>query len=295
MRKTFRIFGLAIVATALCLNGCKKNEEEEEDESDPLAVEVSQTTSVNTILLEEFTGNLCGYCPEGHLRANEVKEAYGDKCLVINYHTASRLANAYCTSFGSTLNSNFNVEGGSFGLPAAMFNRTDLASTAPKLTLGRSNYMTAANNLSNKTACANVAAAATINKSTRELKVHVKVYYTSDGVGTSNKLNIAIIQNNVMGSQSGASTNPAQVVGSQYRHMEMFRDFVTGQWGEAISPVTQGSMIDKTYTYSIPEAYTDQTNNKTEPAVLEDLEVIVFVAEGNTNVVNACKAKITLQ
>ncbi len=287
------------MATALCLTGCTKNEEEEEDESDPLAVEVSQTAGMKNVLLEEFTGNRCTWCPLGHKYAGEVRDEMSGKCFVINYHIAGSLANAYCTDYGRTLNSNFNVENGSYGTPAAMFNRTNFTGSSDKITFGvndsSNTYAPWAQQIASQQACANVAAAATINKSTRELIVHVKVYYTSDGVGTSNKLNIAIVQNNVIGAQTGSSRNPAQVEGSQYRHMEMFRDFVTGQWGEAISPVTSGSMIDKTYTYSIPEAYTDPVNSNSEPAVLEDLEVIVFVAEGNTNVVNACKAKITLQ
>ena len=301
MKKTFRILGVALVATAMVFAGCNKSEDEDDEEEGGTAaldVTVSQTPTTKTVLIEEFTGNRCGYCPIGHKYANEVKASLGNKCCVINYHIAGNLANAYCTEFGRTLNSNFNVEGGSYGLPAAAFNRHDFSGTA-KITKGiqtsTNTYTSWANQIASMNASANVAAAATINKSTRQLTVHVKVYYTADGVGTSNKLNIAIIQNNVMGTQSGASANPSQVVGSQYRHNEMFRDFVTGQWGEDISPVTAGTTIDKTYTYTIPESYTDPTNNNSEAAVLENLEVVVFVSEGNKEVVNACTAKMTLK
>lgn len=302
MKKTFRLLGVALVATAMLFAGCNKNEEEEEDGSDALEVNVSQTATTKTVLIEEFTGNRCGYCPYGHKYANEVKASLGDKCVVINYHVKTnnnQLSNAYTTTEGSTLNGAFNVEGGSFGIPAATFNRIDFGGSS-KITKGiqtsTNTYQPWADQVVAMSACANVAAAATINKSTRELKVHIKAYYTADGTGTTNKLNIALIQNNVMGTQSGASANPSQVVGSQYRHNEMFRAFLTGQWGEAISPITSGSMIDKTYTYTIPESYTCISDgNASEPAVLDDMEVIVFITEANTNVVNACKAKMTFQ
>ena len=298
MKKTFRILGLALVATGLLFAGCNKTEDEE-DESAPLEVNVSQTASKRTVLLEEFTGNLCTWCPLGHKYANEVVSQLAGKAIAINYHVKSSLANAYTTTFGTTLNSNFNVEGGSFGVPAAMFNRTDFSGSGGKITKdvnqSSNTYLPWANQVLDMDACANVAASAVIDKSSRKLEVHVKVYYTANGTGSSNKLNVAIIQNNIIGSQIGMSKNPDQVEGSQYRHMEMFRDFITGQWGDAISPVTQGTTIDKTYTYEIPESFTDPYFNNSVPAVLEDLEVIVFVAEGNTNVVNACKAKMTLK
>ena len=300
MKKTFRILGLALVATGLLFAGCNKTEEDEEDDSAALEVNVSQTPSTKTVLIEEFTGDRCGYCPYGHKYANEVSSSLGDKCCVINYHVnLGQLAAHFRTQYGTTLNSNFNVEGGQSGIPAALFNRTDFSGSGGKITKGISTasntYSSWANQVAAQQACANVAASAVIDKSSRKLEVHVKVYYTADGTGSSNKLNIAIIQNNVMGTQSGASANPAQGTQNSYRHMEMFRDFLTGQWGEAISPVTQGTTIDKTYTYNIPENYTDTYGNTDEPAVLEDLEVIVFVAEGNTNVINACKAKMTLK
>jgi hypothetical protein len=302
MKKTFRILGLALVATGLLFAGCNKAEEEEEEEgaSTSLEVNVSQTPSTKTVLIEEFTGDRCGYCPYGHKYANEVSESLGDKCCVINYHVKlGELALHYRTQFGTTLNGNFNVENGSSGIPAALFNRTDFSGSGGKITKGintsSNTYSSWANQVAAQQACANIAATAVINKSSRQLTVRVKVYYTADGTGSSNKLNVAIIQNNIMGTQSGASANPAQGTQSEYRHMEVFRDFLTGQWGEAISPVTQGTTIDKTYTYTIPEAYTDTYGNTSEPAVLENLEVIAFVAEGNTNVINACKAKLTLK
>ena len=58
----------------------------------------------------------------------------------------------------------------------------------------------------------NVGVEAQIDYITRVLTIHCEVYYTANSTVTSNKLNIALTQNEVKGPQTGASTfNPTMV------------------------------------------------------------------------------------
>lgn len=41
------------------------------------------------VVLEEFTGIHCQYCPDGHRRAQELKDAHPDDVIIINIHTGS--------------------------------------------------------------------------------------------------------------------------------------------------------------------------------------------------------------
>ena len=321
MKKTYTLFAVMFLAVGLCFYSCTKDEKDggtqttnnpdPEPEPDPLpdtlVVNVSTVPTTRNVLIEEFTGNRCQYCPLGHKAANDVVAALGsDKVFVINYHVPGGLANAYTTIAGNVFNSVFNVdESGHYSIPAGLINRHDFNNGTAKLTEQRDNYMAAANQVAAMPACANIAAAASINRNSRELKVKVQVYYTADGTGSTNKLFVALIQNNVMGTQSGSSYNPAQVVGTQYRHNEMFLKFLsrfsystvlhTYSAGDDISPVTQGSLIEKEYTYTIPESFKDTENNTTEAAVLENLEVVVFVVENTQEVINVCKAPIVIR
>lgn len=326
MKKLLTFLAMTFVATGLCLQSCTKEEAandpqsqtnpnpdpdpepdpEPDPASDTLVVNVSRTPSTRNVLIEELTGNHCGFCPLGHKAANEVVAAHPGKAFVINYHVPGGLADAYTTNAGAVYNSIFNVDNtGHYSIPAGTINRHDFNTGTGKLTLDRGNYAPAANQILTMDACANVAAAASINKSTRELKVKVQVYFTADGTASNYKLYVALIQNNVIGYQSGASGNPDQVVGSQYRHNEMFQKFIssfrysavthTYSAGDDISPITQGSLFEKEYTYTIPESFRDTQNNNSVTAVLEDLEVIVFVAEGEREVINVCKAPIALK
>ncbi len=104
-------------------------------------------------------------------------------------------------------------------------------------------------------------------------------------------LNIAILQNNVLGSQLGSSYNPDQVVGNQYNHMHMLRHLITGQWGDTIYTTTAGTFVEKQYTYVIPEQL-GKTGYKID-AVLEDLTFVAFVAEGRQEILTGTEATIT--
>lgn len=153
--------------------------------------------------------------------------------------------------------------------------------------LGRGSWNSAVNQILAQVSPVNVAARATLDFNTRIMTIEVEAYYTANSSVPTNMLNVAILQNNILGPQSGASANPAQVEGGQYRHMHMLRDLVTGQWGETIDTTTQGTFVSRTYTYTVPQTISN------EEMVLEDLEVIVFVAEGHQEILSGCQAEIS--
>jgi hypothetical protein len=66
----------------------------------------------------------------------------------------------------------------------------------------------------------------------------------------------------------------------------MLRHLLTGQWGDEVTTTTAGTFVSRQYTYTIPEDLNDV------PLILEDLEVIVFIAEGRKSVQTAAKSSI---
>ena len=59
-----------------------------------------------------------------------------------------------------------------------------------------------------------------IDMGTNTLTVNVEIYYTGSQTVTSNKINVAVLQNNIEGPQSGgASYNPSVVLANgNYNH-----------------------------------------------------------------------------
>lgn len=240
---------------------------------------VSMTPSNRNVVIEEYTGINCGYCPDGHRRANEIMAANPDRVCVINIHQGSYANNTFTTSFGNALAN----QTGLTGYPAGTVNRHIFSqySSSNVTDLNRGYWASAANDVLNMASPVNIAADGTLDWSTRTLNVRVQLYYTATQTVTSNLLNVAIIQDNVLGSQSGMSSNPDQVVGNQYNHMHMLRHLVTGQWGDTISDIAPGTLVEKTYEYVIPEQL---GSPNAIDAVLEDLQFVAFVCEGHQEI-----------
>ena len=208
---------------------------------------VSTEPANRNVILEEFTGRNCGYCPDGHLIANGIMANNPGRVWAINVHAGGYAPTSYpnfITQDGNTIHGGFSIS----GYPTGVVNRSTSSGQS------RSAWNNLANGQLNQAAECNVAGIVQINPGTRMATITVEVYYTGNSTVNENYLTVAMLQDSVMGSQSGMSGNPAQVVNGTYCHMHILRDVITeSAWGEAISPTTQGTLITKTYEYQIPE------------------------------------------
>lgn len=244
---------------------------------------VSMTPSNRNVLLEEYTGVNCTWCPDGHRMANELKATNPDRICLINIHQGSFAANTYTTQFGNALANQTGLE----GYPSGTINRHVFSGS--NTALNRGDWANCASQILNMSSPVNIAAEGTLDMSTRTLNIRVQLYYTGSQTVTSNALNIAILQDNVLGSQVGMSMNPSQVVGNQYNHMHMLRHLVTGQWGETITDIAQGTLVEKNYEYVIPEQL---GSPNAIDAVLSDLNFVAFVCEGHQEVLTSIEVPV---
>ncbi|MGB0870291.1 MAG: Omp28-related outer membrane protein [Flavobacteriales bacterium] len=250
---------------------------------------VSTTAENKNIVLEEFTGIYCGFCPDGHKRANDIADANPGDVVLINIHTGS-YANPsgsdpdFRTPFGSAIAGQSNLS----GYPAGTVNRTVFAGsemTAGGTAMGRGNWAAASTTTVGQASYVNVALEGTINADTRELTVDVEMYVTGSAPSDFN-LNVALLQSHLEGPQSGATGNSAQILpNGNYEHNHMLRHLLTGQWGEVITSVS-GSVITKQYTYTIPADLNGITYE------LGDLEIVAFIAEGQQNIISGATGTI---
>lgn len=248
---------------------------------------VSTTPSNKNVVLEEFTGIGCTFCPDGHRIAQQLITNNPGRVIAINVHTGDFAIPSlgqpdYRTAFGSSL----AAQSGLRGYPAGTINRRVFLGTTTALS--RSDWTASVATALAQSSPVNIAARGTLDMSTRQLVVEVEAYYTANSAIATNKLNVAILQNGILGPQTGMSANPAQIVGSLYEHTHMLRHFLTGQWGEDITATTQGSVFNKTYTYTLPASYTNI------PADPINIEVVVYIAEGNQEILTGTKAVLTL-
>jgi hypothetical protein len=254
---------------------------------------VSTTPQNKKVLLEEFTGVNCTYCPDGHLRANNLKTQYGDNFWPINIHVGGYATPGagqpdYRTPFGTAISG----QTGLTGYPAGTVNRSVLAGamTAGQTATGRTNWAGNTTTVRAQSAFVNIAVDAEIDEQTRQLRVITQYHYTANGTGTTNKLNIALLQNNIEGPQVGASQFYAANIlpNGKYVHQHMLRHLLTGQWGQDITTITSGSTSTDTFFYTVPAALNGVAYDVT------NLEVVAFIAEGQQNVINASGKKVAV-
>jgi len=240
---------------------------------------VSTEPSKKNVILEEYTGTNCQYCPDGHKVANQIMTNNPGRAWAINIHQGGFSGNSpdYKTDWGNALANQYGIN----SYPAATVNRGATWSS------NRSQWTSWANSFLAENSPVNVAAQGTINWETRHLTLLVEVYYTGNAANPTNKLNVALLQNNILGPQSGMGLFPEMIVNSQYRHMHMLRDLLTGQWGQDITTTTTGSFWTTTIEYDIP------AHVRNIPIELDDLEILVYVAENQKTILSGAKAELS--
>lgn len=241
------------------------------------------TTPTNkNVLLEEYTGGYCSYCPNGHRIANEVAAKYPGRVFPVNIHAGNFAYTTYpnmTTTQGNEYNNNFGVT----SYPTGILNRVGQVSYTQ--------WEAKVDEMMKENAIVNIAGDYTINAATRTVQITVEMYYTGNSSQSTNYLTIYMLQDDIVGYQAGSNLNPTQIVDGQYNHTHVFRSAITSTWGDAVSPTTAGSLITKTYTYTIPQSIGSPNG------VDVDLNKVYFVAflteknEGSVTrpVLNSCK------
>lgn len=238
---------------------------------------VSTSPQDKNVVLEEFTGIHCVYCPDGHAIAKSIQDAHPDRVSLINIHVGGYAVPGngepdFRTPYGTAIAG----QTGLTGYPSGTINRHVFSGSNTILDRGqwtsRANQtMAAASNL-------NVAVEASIDVNTNVLTVHVEGYYTASSPETTNLLNVALLQNNTKGPQTGGGA------GNNYNHMHRLVELITGQWGEVINTTTANTFVDRTFTYPIPADYNGV------PTELADMEIVAFITNTHQEIPSGNRA-----
>ncbi len=232
---------------------------------------VSTEPTNRNVIIEEFTGRNCQYCPDGHRIVNELMAANPGRLWGVNIHAGGYAPTSYpnmITQDGNTIHGGFSIS----GYPTGVVNRTTSDGQ------GRNLWANLANQQMNQVSECNIGGRVVVNPQTRAATIMVEVYYTGNSSVNENYLTVAMLQDSILGSQSGGSTwNPSQMINGQYIHTHVLRDILTNNaWGDPISPTTQGTLITRTIEYQIPEVIGSPNG---VDVVLENLTFLAWVAE----------------
>ncbi|MFB1027421.1 MAG: Omp28-related outer membrane protein, partial [Flavobacteriaceae bacterium] len=233
---------------------------------------VSTTPENRKVILEEFTGVNCTFCPDGHAIAQALQDNNPENIFLVNIHSGGYATpNGNQPDFRTQWGEAIDDQSGLAGYPAGTINRQNFPGqeqgNAGTTALGRGAWASAASTVLDQGSYVNVGVQAVLNVQTNTMVIDVEAYYTGNSPEATNKFNVAILQNNTLGAQVGGN------MGDNYNHMHRLIDMVTGQWGVDITNTTAGSLYSNQFTYSIP------ADNNGIAIEIGELEVVVFVTE----------------
>ena len=265
---------------------------------------VSTIPENKNVILEEFTGIYCTYCPDGHLIAQNLHNANPNDVFLINIHTGgysnpngSNDPDFNCL-YGGAIANNANIA----GYPAGSVNRALFSGITPQnpggTAMSRSDWSTAVSNIMAQPSYVNVAAQASYDMSTGILTVNTETYYTSTTTNI-NVLHVAVVQNNVAGPQTGAlSFNPGAIItgpwNPTYNHQHMFRHLMDGANGLEYNVTTAGTFVPNTHTWQMPInlASGQSTNGYFPDLDPTNLDVVVYIAEGAGEIITGFQTNV---
>ena len=249
-------------------------------------VNVSTQLTNRVAILEEYTGNYCTFCPDGHVIATDEIEPTGAITLKIQTGGFS----ATDPVFGGSLQTNSgNTIAGPFDSEAYP---NGTVSRAPgKIGIGRTDWLAAVNSIQAQTSPVNLHIESDIDVTTRQLNVSVEYYYTGNPSSASNYLHIGYYQDNIAAYQYDPGFNPNQfyvLSAGVYDFDHCFREMVNGNWGEEITGLAQASTGIIDHTITLPPSF---GGFDVEPGAIK---VYAFISESpQGEIITAAKATPT--
>ena len=247
---------------------------------------VSTTAQSKRVVIEEFTGQKCQFCPDGHKKANDYKATNPSKIFLINIHSGGYATPDATypmdlrTSYGDYIDANSGLS----GYPAGAVNRFD----AP-WAVDRGQFSVKGNLRLAESSPVNVAVRSNLDLKTMNLTTEVEVYYTANSSLPVNKLNVVLLQDSILGAQIGGTTwYPANYKNGLYIHNHVLRKLITSSFlGDSITPTTSGTYIKKTFVTRLPGVIGNV------PVDYKNLQVVAFVGESLSKIYSGDEWHVT--
>lgn len=250
----------------------------------PSDYRVSSEPAAAHILIEEFTGLHCSYCPQAHAIANNLTYVAGDRVHVMAVHVGGLAApSGDEVDLRTACGEAFYAWQGLGGMPSGNINRTPYPECMEgSYSLYRSEWAAVTKRLlaSQTPAPVNLFAEAHLDTSDGNIYIAVEVFSAE----TAEKplfLNVALTENFVPGTQAGSSLRT-------YLHRHVLRAMVTGATGDTLKSeeTVQGAYLRRDYTYKLPEKFNNRAPN---PA---NLSCLVFVTDSAHAVLNSAETEV---
>lgn len=227
---------------------------------------------VQKILLEEFTGHQCPNCPEGSAIAQELKDFYGDRLVIMSIHAGwfARVSPGtfeydFQTPEGDALNDFFGVVQN----PIGMVNRSMVGGSR---LMGPSAWGEVVSQLVEQEPASRIQLDIAYDPGSRQLELEVEVDALLPSEGPHH-LSVFLTESHIIKPQrTNHPDHPSGVI-EDYNHKYVLRTALNGTFGEQLcqGPVSPGDSFSRTYALVLDEEW-----------VADHCSLVVFVYDGDS-------------
>ena len=206
------------------------------------------------VLLEDFTGHRCIYCPEATTIANQQAQIHGDDLVVVALHVTNFYAAPVPPAGDGYYDNEFRTEAGNAyigqwpasALPMGLVSRK--AYNGSEL-LSRDAWSSAIAELIGQEALMDVwVDDVQHNGTSGEVNATVKVSVAQDLGGAAHSMVVYLVEDSIIGWQSDANSTPSEI--PDYVHRHVLRGTMNGTWGQSVLIGTES--VGDTLSFSLP-------------------------------------------
>lgn len=228
------------------------------------------------VLIEEFSGVRCVWCPAGHQTVAEILENYPHQTAVTTIH-AGFLSEPYPEN-----KENYVLDEGKFlyeflqgiALPAAAIDRVKYDDEDFAAIVNRNAWNGKVNQRLESSPSVNVYILQEFNSSTRELQIFVQIHYLEDfDESESHSLTVSLSESDIIDYQLIPKGESSSEIQTDYQHNHVFRGMLTNNLGNDLEvQKVKGMVVERTFSTVLPNHWK-----------AKDMEIIAFVHDATTN------------
>ncbi len=244
---------IMLLVSMVFILSCDDIEEPFIEETNTECGDASLPVPIKQILIEEFTGHKCGYCPGGDQAIEQLKKLYCDHIIPVSIHAGvfanTNSSGKYTYDFrsddGSAIDEYYNPT----EFPSALINRKEHSGG---LILEDTYWLTTVSELLEQEPVLDIDIQSVYNSGSRSLEVDIDVIFI-EAMNDNLMLSVYFVEDSIVSWQKDYSLEIGQQDVEFYPHNHVLRDAINGAWGDEIlnGQISANDVKSKSFEYIV--------------------------------------------
>ncbi|MFM7721406.1 MAG: Omp28-related outer membrane protein [Bacteroidota bacterium] len=218
------------------------------------------TEAVKNVLVEEYTGHLCGFCPEATALVLALDQTLGSRMVTVAIHAgtlAEPSPGPFSTDYRTEAGDLYWAQLGGGLNPSARIDRIGGLANFYYLDPGNpDSWQSIINSQLNVSTPAALQGIADYIPNDNKINIHINSHFVESYPGSLN-LVVLLVENHIISPQEDYTATPTEV--EDYEHEHVLRAAITEPMGNSlVNAPTSGTNITKSFTVPISSAWNGQ-------------------------------------